>query len=323
MRITRIAVIAAAMVVSVAALAADEMAPRRLDRARCTIEVPKIWQQVELPDVEGVRFSNGKDDFEFTVRFFHDRIDLGSQEQRYKDLAKEQKWKIHTVKREVILDCPSVRAECDVPWQGGKRTLRYLGVTLDKPHGTWQVEYREPRGDFSKTLFEKVLATLKVDEADGPKKEAIKEAPPKDPKVAGAKEAFEKFVRLSQACDPAVAGAYSDAAKIAITAIYPDGTKKEMALSGVQAKAIIPQAVAEAKRKGDIDDFSEVTYAVEGEHVRVKAKKFNRLKKYTAPVEFLFGPERGEWKIFEEVNQSLLDAPAATPPAGGTGGPKK
>ena len=60
-----------------------------------------------------------------------------------------------------------------------------------------------------------------------------------------------------------------------------------------------------AKLRGDRDKYSQVTYTVEGDKVRISTQRYSLLKQYSSPRSLLVGPaQTGEWRIFEDISES-------------------
>jgi hypothetical protein len=120
-----------------------------------------------------------------------------------------------------------------------------------------------------------------------------------------ARECFERYVALEAACDPAVADLYADDAKIQNTRVSPDGQKRVTTMAALAYKEQIRQTMPAAKPRGDISKYSELNLTKEGDKVRVTAIRFSELKRYSAPLSMLVGPDgNGAWRIYEEVSES-------------------
>lgn len=120
-----------------------------------------------------------------------------------------------------------------------------------------------------------------------------------------AREVFNLYVRLEHTFDPKAADLYADDAVIRNKRTYPDGQVREMAVPAPQYKELVRQSMVLAKVRGDISTYPEITYAIEGEGVRIKATRFSELKKYSSPISILVkpGPD-GRWLIYEELSES-------------------
>jgi hypothetical protein len=120
-----------------------------------------------------------------------------------------------------------------------------------------------------------------------------------------AKQLFAQYVALGHAYDPAVAELYADAALIKNQRAYPSGQVRELTLPAAQYKALLRHAMPAAKARGDRSTYSQVSYASEGERVRIQAARFSELKNYTSPISLLVGPSPdGKWLIYEERSES-------------------
>ena len=124
-------------------------------------------------------------------------------------------------------------------------------------------------------------------------------------RVAEAKELFARYTAFEQAFDPAIAELYSDQAEIWNRRTYPTGQTREMTMPAPQYKALMRTAMPLAKARGDVSTYSEVTYALEGGGVRIKADRFSELKKYHSPLSILVRlSASGRWLIYEELSES-------------------
>jgi hypothetical protein len=125
------------------------------------------------------------------------------------------------------------------------------------------------------------------------------------PDFKPARALFERYVTLEAKFDPAVADLYADDALIRNTRRYPDGQVKTIELPAPQYKALVVTAMPLAKAKNDRSRYTKVTYAAEGANVRIRARRYSLLKKYTSPVSLLVGPgEDGTWVVREEISES-------------------
>jgi len=72
-----------------------------------------------------------------------------------------------------------------------------------------------------------------------------------------------------------------------------------------QYRQLLAATLPLAEMRGDTNTYSDVTFTVDGDRVRVKAVRYSNLKHYESPLELLVGPdEEGEWKILEEISES-------------------
>lgn len=123
--------------------------------------------------------------------------------------------------------------------------------------------------------------------------------------IAIARAFFERYVRLEHAFDPAQADLYADDAKILNKRIYPNGKEASIPIAALRYKNLIRTGMADAKAKGDISNYTNETYTLEGNMVRIKATRYSVLKKYSAPISQLVGPDaNGVWVIHEEISES-------------------
>lgn len=120
-----------------------------------------------------------------------------------------------------------------------------------------------------------------------------------------ARECFERYVALEAACDPSVADLYADDAKIQNINIAPNGQKRVTTMAAPAYKEQIRQTMPAAKPRGDTSKYSELNLTKEGDRIRVTAVRFSELKRYSAPLSMLVGPDgNGVWRIYEELSES-------------------
>ena len=132
-------------------------------------------------------------------------------------------------------------------------------------------------------------------------------AAPQSDAIAKAKALFAKYVQLEHAFDPAQADLYADNAVIVNNRIYPDGKKVRIPIAALRYKKLIRDSMADAKLKGDISNYSNETYTMEGGKVRIRVTRYSVLKKYSSPMSQLVGPDAtGKWVILEEESESHL-----------------
>jgi hypothetical protein len=123
--------------------------------------------------------------------------------------------------------------------------------------------------------------------------------------IAIARAFFERYVKLEHAFDPAQADLYADDAKILNKRIYPGGKAAQIPIAALRYKNLIRKGMADAKAKGDLSNYTNETYTLEGNMVRIKATRYSVLKKYSAPISQLVGPDaNGVWVIHEEISES-------------------
>lgn len=116
---------------------------------------------------------------------------------------------------------------------------------------------------------------------------------------------WDKYYTMEREFDPASADLYADSALIKNTRRYPQGMVREMTIDAPKYKKLIRMSMGLAKARGDTNQYSNFTYAVEKDRVRIKATRYNDLKKYESPLELLVGPGRdGQWLVYEEISES-------------------
>ena len=125
--------------------------------------------------------------------------------------------------------------------------------------------------------------------------------------IAKAKAFFARYVQLEHAYDPALAGLYADNAVLINKRIYPDGKVNPVRIPASTYKHLIQTSIADPKQRGNINTYSNESYTVEGDKVRIKATAYRVLKKYSSPLSQLVGPDaKGNWVIYEETSESHM-----------------
>jgi hypothetical protein len=125
--------------------------------------------------------------------------------------------------------------------------------------------------------------------------------------IAKAKALFQRYVELEHAFDPAQADLYSDQAVIRNKRILHDGKVIPLTVPATRYKKVIRDGMAEARRKGDVANYTDDTYTLEKGKVRIHVVRYLALKKYSSPMSMLVGPDAtGKWMIFEEESESHL-----------------
>lgn len=119
-----------------------------------------------------------------------------------------------------------------------------------------------------------------------------------------ARDFFSRYEKLQKDFDPAVIDLYADTASIKNTRRMPDGTSRDMALTGAAYKNLLRQALPVAKERGDTSKYSEINYLAEGTGIRITANRYSELKKYSSPFSLLIKQLDGKWLILEELTES-------------------
>lgn len=122
---------------------------------------------------------------------------------------------------------------------------------------------------------------------------------------AQARAIFERYAAMEMAFDANIADLYADQALISNKRSYPHGLIREVTVPAPKYKEMIRDAMPLAKLKGDYSTYSEATFTTEGKGVRLHAKRYSVLKKYTSNLSILFAPDAsGRWLIWEELSES-------------------
>lgn len=123
--------------------------------------------------------------------------------------------------------------------------------------------------------------------------------------IDDAKVLFQRYTALEAAFDPTITDLYSDDAVISNTRTYPTGQVRVVTIPAPQYKALIRKVMPLARMKSDYSTYSETTFTLESNGIRIKAKRFSVLKKYESPISILVAPDKtGTWTIREELSES-------------------
>jgi hypothetical protein len=143
-----------------------------------------------------------------------------------------------------------------------------------------------------------------------PKTAASKAAGPQGDPIAKAKALFQRYVELEHAFDPAQADLYADDAVIRNRRIMPGGQIVPLTIPASRYKNVVREGMPEARKRGDVANYTNDTYALEGKRVRIHVTRYLALKKYSSPMSMLVGPDAtGKWVIFEEESESHMARP--------------
>jgi hypothetical protein len=137
---------------------------------------------------------------------------------------------------------------------------------------------------------------------------ASKTAAPKGDLIPKAKAFFQHYVELEHAFDPAIADLYSDQAVIKNTQYTVDGKVVPLTKPVAKYKQVLRDYMkTKARQIGDVSNYSNDTYAQEGNRVRIKVTRYSSIEKVSSPVSLLVGPDAtGRWLIYEELSESHL-----------------
>ncbi len=123
--------------------------------------------------------------------------------------------------------------------------------------------------------------------------------------IKKAEQLFNNWVALEWNFDQAVFDLYAEDALIQNTRQYPDGKTRVLRFSSQEWKTLGLKAMPLARSVGDRNKYSQVTYTVEGDRVRISTQRYSLRKQYSSPRSLLVGPtQTGEWRIFEDISFS-------------------
>jgi hypothetical protein len=126
------------------------------------------------------------------------------------------------------------------------------------------------------------------------------------PAADEAKKVFDRYVALERNFDPAVAELYADDATLKNMRRYPDGTSRTLTVPAAKFKQLIKEAMAAAKKLGDTNKYSAVSYKEEDDKVRITATRSSDLKKSSSPMSLVVAKRNDKWLIVEELSESTL-----------------
>lgn len=153
-----------------------------------------------------------------------------------------------------------------------------------------------------------LLALFALCQMAGASKTTAPKASSQGDLIAKGKAFFQHYVQLEHAFDPAIADLYSDQAFIKNTQYMKDGKIFPRTIEVAKYKQTLRSYMAtKARQIGDVSNYNNDTYSVEGGRVRIKVTRYSSIEKVASPVSLLVGPDAtGKWVIFEELSESHL-----------------
>ncbi|MCP5371905.1 MAG: hypothetical protein H6907_09255 [Hyphomicrobiales bacterium] len=117
---------------------------------------------------------------------------------------------------------------------------------------------------------------------------------------------FETMVRLEKAYDPALADLYADDARIEYVSVYPDGTRREIKMTGAELKAILRKMGPMAKALKSTARYADVRYGIEGRNLMgIRGLRVSPAKGTSDPFRMTVGlTGDGTWKILSEYGEA-------------------
>ena len=118
-----------------------------------------------------------------------------------------------------------------------------------------------------------------------------------------ARALFERFVSLGNDYDAGIAELYAESAEILLIQERGGGELRKVSVAGTDFKELLPRILPRAEQDGEQNTYSEVTYAADGERVRISAQRTAEPYGFTVPHVLVVGPslEGESWLIYEEV----------------------
>ncbi|MFL6231923.1 MAG: hypothetical protein ACJ76N_02195 [Thermoanaerobaculia bacterium] len=151
-----------------------------------------------------------------------------------------------------------------------------------------------------------ILALFALCQMAGAAKTAAPKGSAQGDLIPKAKAFFQHYVELEHAFDPSIADLYSDEATIKNTQYRADGKVVPLTKPVAKYKQVLRDYMrTKARQIGDVSNYTNDTYTVEGNRVRVKVTRFSSIEKVSSPVSLLVGPDAtGRWLIYEELSES-------------------
>lgn len=126
-------------------------------------------------------------------------------------------------------------------------------------------------------------------------------------RITAARLAIDRMIELENKYDAACADIYLDDAEIVYVRKYPNGKMREFKLTGASIKNLTRTSMPAAMTRGDISEYSELESTATKDGVRIKAKRFAKIKNATTPIEWLLVPDdAGNWRIKKERAESYV-----------------
>lgn len=120
-------------------------------------------------------------------------------------------------------------------------------------------------------------------------------------RIRAARLAIERMIELERKADPASTDIYLDDAQITIVRRYRDGETHQLKMSGEKIKQASRAAMPAARLRGDVSEYTELESEITQDGVRIKAKRFAKIKYATTLIEWQLAPDDdGHWRIKEE-----------------------
>ncbi len=120
-----------------------------------------------------------------------------------------------------------------------------------------------------------------------------------------AAEFFENCIKLGEKFDVSIKNYYSDDAKIHAYRRYPHGLERALEMTGKQWKELLVQAMPLAKKRGDRCEYKNISYAINGSTVKIKADRYSLLKCYTDKEYYMvIRKDKDGFQIIEEYSET-------------------
>ena len=120
-----------------------------------------------------------------------------------------------------------------------------------------------------------------------------------------AAEFFENYVKLGENYDVSIKDLYSDDAKIHTDRRYPHGLERASVMTGKQWKELVDKAMPIAEKRGDISEYKNLSYRIDGSTVKIKADRYSLSKCYTDKGYYMvLRKDETDLQIIEEYSET-------------------
>ena len=121
-----------------------------------------------------------------------------------------------------------------------------------------------------------------------------------------ARQFFAHGQALGESYDVAIADLYADDARIIAFRRYPHGLERAAEFSGSQWKVLIQSLMPIARSRNDRSEYEDVSFNVEGNTVRIRARRYSVRKCYWDDNYYMIIAKKpgGKIQVIEEYTES-------------------
>lgn len=125
---------------------------------------------------------------------------------------------------------------------------------------------------------------------------------------------FKRYESLSNAFDPTVADMYSDDANLHTLRKLPDGTEQTFKMDGAKWKELVKDTMEISQKRGDKNEFSDITVTLDGDVAKIKATRYSIIKCFTDNQYYMRVKKQsdGVLRIIEEFAETTLKSSCKT-----------